>query len=214
MSIASRNRAPPPMIRSVGELSDPLREDEPPFIGREELNTWRPDFDNQLANDLAEHEDGEGELEEDGIPRRRVLWGIPPAHVPSLGHRHLPAAHSLTAELITETAGRDRFQTVTPSGFLNAAETFPRYRLTSLDIIRHADMVARRMSLSDLRDIGRRSFAQMQLAMQLMSHFAPQIMKSRANANDPLFAELVIPGRLRNFPADLSQMGHSSSRTS
>ena len=47
----------------------------------------------------------------------------------------------------------------------------------------------------------------MQLVAQLLAHFTPQIMKSRANAKDPLFGELVIPERLRNFLADLSPMG-------
>ena len=61
-------------------------------------------------------------------------------------------------------------------------------------------------SSSDLREIDSRSSPQMQLIAQLMAHFAPQIMKSRADAKDPLFGELVIPERLRNFPDDLSPM--------
>ena len=44
----------------------------------------------------------------------------------------------------------------------------------------------------------------MQLVAQLMARFAPQIMKSRANSKDPMFGELVIPDRLRNFPDGLS----------
>ena len=63
------------------------------------------------------------------------------------------------------------------------------------------------MFLSDLRELGRRSFPETQLAMQLMEHFKPQLLKSKANAKSPLFDEIVIPGRLRNFRADLSPMG-------
>ena len=43
--------------------------------------------------------------------------------------------------------------------------------------------------------------------MQLMSHFAPQILKYRASSNDPMFGEIVPPERLRNFTADLSSLG-------
>ena len=99
-----------------------------------------------------------GDLEADDIPRRRVLRGIPPAQVPSLDQRLRPAAHARTAELIQETAGRGRFQTVTPTDLMRAAETFVLYRLTSLGVIRHTDSDSRRMSLSDLVELGRRSF--------------------------------------------------------
>ena len=47
----------------------------------------------------------------------------------------------------------------------------------------------------------------MQLIMQLLARPKPQIMKSMANSKDPMFGEVVLPGRLRNFPADLSPMG-------
>ena len=63
------------------------------------------------------------------------------------------------------------------------------------------------MFLSDLRELGRRSFPEMQLIMQLLEHFKPQFLKSKDNAKDPLFEELVIPERLRNFRDDLSPMG-------
>ena len=118
----------------------------------------------------------------------------------------MPAVRALAADLTTETAGRDRFQTVTPTDLFDAAETFARYRLTSLDIIRHTDRGSRRVFLSDLRELGRRSFPQMQLIMQLLAHFTPQITKPRSNAKDPLFGELAIPERPRNFTADLSPM--------
>ena len=99
-----------------------------------------------------------------------------------MDHRLLSVVHALAADLVAETAGRDRFLTVTPADLYRAAETFARYRLTSLDIIRHKDRDARRTFLSDLRGLGRRSFPQMQLIMQLPAHFTPQIMKSRDNA--------------------------------
>ena len=115
MSIASRERSPPPLLNAPLDDRPPLFEHEPPFFGRPELNPWNPAFDNQLAADLAEREDADEEQDEDGIPRRRVQRGAPPAHFPALGHRLLPAVHALTANLAAETAGRDRFLTVTPA---------------------------------------------------------------------------------------------------
>ena len=47
----------------------------------------------------------------------------------------------------------------------------------------------------------------MQLIMQLLEHFKPLSLKSRANAKDPLFEEIVLPSRLKNFRADFSQIG-------
>ena len=65
MSIASRerpgvDRVLPADPRAAGL---PLFDDEPPFVGRPELNPWRPAFDTQL---VAELDDFEGELE-DGL---------------------------------------------------------------------------------------------------------------------------------------------------
>ena len=131
-----------------------------------------------------------------------------------MDQRVRPVANALAAELIQDTAGRDRLQTVTRADLAHAAETFVRYRLTSLDVIRHKNRAARRMFLSDLRALGRRSSPQMQLTMQLMAHFAPHVLKSRANSKDPMFGEIVIPERLRNFSADISSMALFLSRTS
>lgn len=97
------------------------------------------------------------------------------------------------AELIQETAGRGRFQAVTPVELLHAAEYFCMYRSTSLDIIRHTDRDTRRMFFSDLRELGRRSFPEIQLIMQLMAHFSPHILKSGANSDDPMFVDIVLP---------------------
>ena len=63
------------------------------------------------------------------------------------------------------------------------------------------------MFLSDLRQLDRFSFPDMQLIMQLLEHFKPLSLKSRANAKDPLFEEVVIPTRLKNFRADFSLLG-------
>ena len=206
MSIASRERNPMPPPNAPLEEHPPLFEHEPPFFGRPELNRWHPAFDTQLAAELAEHEE-EGEQDEGGLPRSRVHMGIPPAQVRPLDFRLMSAVRALNADLTAETAGRDRLQTATPTDLFGAAETFARYRLTSLGILRHTDRDSRRMFLSDLRELGRCSFPQMRRIMQLLARFTPQIKKSRDNDKVPLFEELAIPERLRNSPADLSPMG-------
>ena len=86
--------------------------------------------------------------------------------------RHLrPMVEALTADLVRETAGRRNFSAFYPSAFHQAAEALVRYRLSSLQIIRQTDKDARRMSLSDLRDVGRKAFPEMQLEMQIFFHF-------------------------------------------
>ena len=70
------------------------------------------------------------------------------------------------------------------------------------------------MLLSDLRELGRRSFPDARLIAQLLSHFSPQVLKTRENANEPTSGEVVTPEKLRTFPADLSTMGAFLSRTS
>ena len=126
MSLASRERSPLPLLNTPIDARPPLFGYELSFFGRPELNPWRPAFDIQLAAELAEREDEEDEHDEDGIPRRLVQRGIPPAQVPALGHRLLSGVHALAADLIAETAGRDRFLAVTPSDLYHAAETFAR----------------------------------------------------------------------------------------
>ena len=63
------------------------------------------------------------------------------------------------------------------------------------------------MFLSDLRGLGRRSFPEMQLIAQLLSHFSPQLAKQRTNSKDPLLEEVVLPKSLRAYTADLSSSG-------
>lgn len=59
------------------------------------------------------------------------------------------------------------------------------------------------MSLADLRALGRHHFHEMQTAMQILSHFAPHLVKRRNIANGPLFGDVVPPERLRSYSADL-----------
>ena len=129
------------------------------------------------------------------------------ARAPVLDPRHTPLVHSLSAGIFEEISGRERFLTISPDDIFEAATTFVRYRLPTLDVIRHTALGARRMFLSDLRHLDRRSFPDMQLIMQLLEHFKPQLLKSKANAKDPLFEEVVIPDRLKNFRADFSLLG-------
>ena len=129
------------------------------------------------------------------------------APVPHLGVRRLPMADAPAAELTQATAGSDRFLTVTPADLYHSAETCVMYRLTSLDISRRAERGARRLFPADLREFRRRSFHEMQLVAGRLSHFSHHIAKSRANANDPLFGDIVLPAKLRNFADDLSPMG-------
>ena len=68
--------------------------------------------------------------------------------------------------------GRERFEAFSPPDFPQADGTLVRYRLSTLAITRQTDREARRMFLADLRDMERGIFLEMQLSMQLFSHFA------------------------------------------
>ena len=103
--------------------------------------------------------------------RRRRPAAFPPPGGPQLHPGMAPAINALFRDLTVETNGRERFPMSTPADIHLAAETFARYRLTSLAVSRQTDAAARRMFLSDLRDLYRRSFPEMQLIMQLLSHF-------------------------------------------
>ena len=209
MSIASReqplNRNLPAAVGDENRL--PLFGDEPPFAGRPELNHWHPAFDLQLVADLDDFEEGQDELgENNSPPPQGAAWNLL-ARAPVLDPRHMPLVRSLSAEISEEISGRGRFLTVSPDDIIDAATIYIRYRLPTLDVIRHTALGARRIFLSDLRQLDRRSFPEMQLIMQLLEHFRPQLLKSKANAKDPLFEEVVIPARLRNFRADFSPAG-------
>lgn len=47
----------------------------------------------------------------------------------------------------------------------------------------------------------------MQLVMQLLAHYAPQVVKPRANAKGPLAEEVVLRERLRGYSADRASLG-------
>ena len=104
---------------------------------------------------------------------RRVQRGMQPAPAPVLERRLRPVVDVLAAELIQDTAGRDRFQSVTPDDLYRSAEIFVRYSMTSVDVIRHTDRGDRRMFFSDLREIDRRFLRDVQMVMKLLSHFSP-----------------------------------------
>ena len=63
------------------------------------------------------------------------------------------------------------------------------------------------MFLQDLRELDRMSFPELQLVMQLLSHFAPLVARNRANAKGPPYEEIALPGKLRRYSADLSALG-------
>ena len=105
------------------------------------------------------------------------------------------------------TAGRERLEAFTAQDMEQAAETLVRYRLCNLSTIRHAERDARRLFLSELMDNERKSFPELQLLMQLFSHFAPVVARQRLNAKDPSFEELAIPKKLARYTSNLSGMG-------
>ena len=43
--------------------------------------------------------------------------------------------------------------------------------------------------------------------MRLLSHFAPLVVRNRSNAKDPPYEEVVLPGKLRRYSADISALG-------
>ena len=128
MSIASRPRPGvvrvPPADPPAAVL--PLFDDEPPFLGRPELNPWHPAFDSQLVADLddfEENEDGQ-ELDENTFPPPADAAGVVLARAPALDPRHFPLVHSLSAEIFEEISGRERFLTVSRDDIHDAAATF------------------------------------------------------------------------------------------
>ena len=61
--------------------------------------------------------------------------------------------------------------------------------------------------MRDLREVGKRSFPELQLMLQILGHFPQRQPQIRPNANDPAYDELVIPERLREFTASLGGIG-------
>ena len=126
---------------------------------------------------------------------------------PHLTHSHLPLVGALYAELSSETRGRGRFATASETDLHNAAGIIVRYRLGPLTTVRPTGRGARRMFLSDMRELGRRPYPEMHLTMQLLAHFTTQIAKACPNANDPPFEEAVSHQRLLGCTANLSHLG-------
>ena len=139
------------------------------------------------------------------LPGRRIRPHMD-ALAPMLAVHQVPQVTALTADLVRETAGRELFSAFVEEDFHTAAMTLVRYRLSTLAIIRQTDRDARRMFLADLRDLERKAFPEMQLLMQLLSHFAP-VQKQRVNPKDPTFEEVVLPVKLKDYKADFSCLG-------
>ena len=176
-----------------------------------ELNEGGDEFSLRDEDDPAgaESPDGDESGDDDAHPiflnrRRRPDQND---RVPELLPHMAPAVHRLAADFVSETAGRERFELFSPDDMFAAAELFVRYRLPSLAVLRQTDRDARRMFVSDLRDIDRLAFPDLQLILQLLSHFSPQLLKPRANAKDPPFEEAVLPEKLKDYKVDLSQLG-------
>ena len=91
----------------------------------------------------------------------------------------------------------------------NAADTLVRYRLGPLAIMRRTGTYrgARRMFLSDLRELGRRPFPETQLTTPPIARFTLRIVKARPNANDRPFEEAVMPRSLRGYTSNFPKPG-------
>ena len=79
----------------------------------------------------------------------------------------------MTAELIAETRGAGRFIAFAPEEFALSSRIIVRYRINSLEILRQAQKDARAMFLRDLREVGRRSFPDMQLLLHILGNLPP-----------------------------------------
>ena len=180
MSIHSRSRPrvngptdfdTAPTVHADAAVYDPIDTWNPPYDGAGIPPVRRPE---ELSDSDSSRNSADTEDENTPPPaRRRRLADRPmpggPQLLPSMRHAIVFLPHELT----TEIRGRERFAATTPADIHLAAETFPRYRLTSLAVIRQTDASDRRMFLSDLRELGRRSFPEMQLITQLLSQFTP-----------------------------------------
>ena len=199
MSIASATRsqrsvlidAPPAGVEHLGEH---LLDDPPPPVAPADIV---PPLEYPPP---ARSLDGEGdgassiraEWESDSSSHRGRRRPRVDAIAPLMAVRQMPLVGTLLADLIRETAGRDRFAAFGREDLRAAALTLARYRLSTLAIIRQTDKDARRMFLSDLRDLERQAFPEMQLLMQLLAHFA-HAHKPRVNPKDPLLRKRFCP---------------------
>ena len=90
-------------------------------------------------------------------PRRRRGQGRQ-ATAPALPPHLYPTVGAITDDLALETNDRGNFSACIPEGFALSAEALVRFQSPTLAIIRQTDRGARRMFLSDLRDLERYAF--------------------------------------------------------
>ena len=125
---------------------------DPPFIN--------PEFRLPIGPAASDSEDSEES--EDSRPRRRRRRHND-RRIPVLDDAQRPLVAALLADITQETAGRDRFTGFSPPDLLRAAETLVRYRLSTLEIIRHTERDARRLFLAECQHSEQQSFPELQL---------------------------------------------------
>ena len=107
-----------------------------------------------------------------------------------------PRATALLYEILAGPRGRERFRDFGTPDFLLDSITFVRYRPSSLSFLRRAGRADRSMFIKDLREFGRLSFPELQLAFQILNRLAPQQAKLRPNAPNPADEEIDLSARL------------------
>ena len=132
-------------------IDPPAFDHVPPFLG--------PDFRLPLAPEASNSDDSDSE---DSRPRRRRRRHNA-RRTPVLDEAHRPLVAALLADITQEIAGRDRFAGFMPPDLLRAAETLVRYRLSTLEIIRHTERDARRLFLAECQHSEQQSFPELQL---------------------------------------------------
>ena len=163
-------------------------------------------------DDFLEHADPQAEGRQGrGHPNRRAFPLLRSG--PKIRAGDWARIADLTADLISETRGRERFRASPPAKPALSSTIMARYRVISLGISRRTQKNARAMSLRDMREIERRSFPEMQMLLQISAHFPPRQLRSRPNAKGPDYEELAIPECLRTFTAYLIGIGGSPKPT-
>ena len=155
----------PVVVPLDGVVDDPI--DPPPaangFIHPAHFQPAAPSVRSERSRASYPREDGDGsESRSSHMPGRRMLPHAD-ALAPILAAHQLPLVDSLTADLARETAGREVFSPFGEEDMRTAALTLVRYRLSTMAIIRQTDRGARRMFISDLRELERKAFPEMQL---------------------------------------------------
>ena len=62
------------------------------------------------------------------------------------------------------------------------------------------------MFLPDMRDMGRKTFPEMQTIMHLLTHFSP-MAQQRVNMKGPPSDDVAMPVKLRNYSSDFRRLG-------